>query len=149
MFKVNDREFVDLVYEIFGNTMQELGFEFIKEDKKLLYAKKGDIQLIFRLEIIPKVCLFSLEIMLLGELGERATVQTFYRSLDVTTIAKYSDPKYEVPSGIPSTENELRDSMELQKTDLLKYCKYILNGDVSLWSKIVDLITEESGWKPN
>jgi hypothetical protein len=149
MFELKDRQFIELVHEIFGTTMQELGFEFVEESRKLLYARKGDVQLIFRLEVARHIYLFSLEILLLGNLGERATSKSYYRNLAVTTIAKFSDPKYSISSHNPSTEDELREAMEIQKRELLKYCKSIFNGDISLWSTIVDLVIKESGWTPD
>lgn len=149
MFEFQERQFIDLVHEVYGSTMQELGFEFYEEDPQLLYAGKGDIQLIFRLETGFKFRLFSLEIMLLGELGERATSRVDHRSLDVTTIAEFSDPEYEFVSRIPATEFEFIEEMKIQKAELLYYCKDILAGDVTRWSGIVDSVIEESGWQPD
>jgi hypothetical protein len=149
MLVLKDRQFIELVHEIFGSTMHEMGFEFVEESKKLLYAKKGDIKIIFRLEIAHQISLFSLEIMLLGYLGERASPKPYYRKLAVTTIAKFSDPNYEILSKNISTEEELRESMKKQKDELLKYCKNILNEDIAIWSKIIDLVAKESGWSPD
>lgn len=148
MFEFQERQFINLVREVYGSTMGELGFEFDEEDLQVLYARKGDIQLVFRLETGFKFRLFRLEIMLLGELGERATPRVDHRSLDVSTIAEFSDLGYEFVSRIPATESEFVEEMNIQKAELLKYCQDILDGDVTRWSQIVDSVIEESGWQP-
>lgn len=146
MFEYQNGQFIKLIYEVFNNTIQGLGFKFQEENKKLLYARKGDVQLIFRLETGYKFRLFSLEIRLLGELGERATSKPYYRNLAVSTIAKFTDPDYKISSEITSTEDELRKVMETQKHSLLKYCNEMLHGDITRWPRIVDLIIEETGF---
>ena len=103
-----------------------------------------DIQLIFRLEVAYHIYLFSIEIKLLGKLGEHAAADSYYRQLSVTTIAHYSDPEYKISLKGSSTEEELKEMMETQKGELLKYCKTIIDGDISLWSKIADVLIKQA-----
>ena len=144
MFGLQDKKFSRLVHEIFGSTIQKLGFELHEENEKLLFARKGDIQLIFRLEVAYHTYLFSLEIKLLGELGEQATSDSYYRQLSVTTIASYSDPEYKISLKGSSTEDDLKAMMKIQKGEMLKYCKSIIEGDISLWSKIADVLIKQA-----
>jgi hypothetical protein len=144
MLELQVRQFSELVHEVFSSTLQDLGFDLEEENEYLLFARKGDIRLIFRLEVAYHICLFSIEIALLGKLGERATSDLYYRHLSVTTIAKYSDPEYEISLKSSSTEEELKEMMETQKGELLKYCKDIIGGDVSLWSRIADILIEQA-----
>ena len=144
MFGLQDGQFSKLVHEVFSSTIQNLGFELHEENENLLFARKGDIQLIFRLEVAYHTYLFSLEIKLLGKSGERATSDSYYRHLSVTTIAKYSDPEYKVSIKGSSTEEELKKMIETQREELLNYCKTIIEGDISLWSKIADVLIKQA-----
>ena len=144
MFGLQDRQFSQFVHEVFGSTIQDLGFEFQEENENLLFGRKGDIQLIFRLEVAYHIYLFSIEIKLLGKLGEHAAAASYYRQLSVTTIAQYSDPEYKISLKGSSTEEELKEMMETQKVELLKYCKTIIDGDISLWSKIADVLIKQA-----
>ena len=147
IFAYEDGQFIAMVHEVFGPTMQQLGFEFDEENNKLLHARKGEIQLIFRLESGYQYRLFSLEIKLLGELGERATSWPDYRHFGATAIAKLSNPNYKTSPKITGTEDEVRESMERQKAALLKYCKDILDGDITRWPTIVDSAMKEDGFE--
>jgi len=144
MFRLQDRQFSKLVHEVFGSTIQNLGFELHEENENLLLARKGDIQLIFRLEVAYHTYLFSLEIKLLGKLGEQATSDSYYRHLSVTAIAKYFDTEYKISIKGSSTEEELKEMMETQKGELLEYCKPIIEGDISLWLKIADVLIKQA-----
>lgn len=149
VFEYQDGQFIALVHEVFGSTIEDLGFEFHEENIKLLRARRGDIQIVFRLESGYRYRLFSLEIELLGELGERTASQPYYRLAGVSGIAKYFNPEHTISSEIPVTEEDLRKEMEIQKSELLTYCKDILNGDVVQWQRMVDLMTKDGGWQPD
>jgi hypothetical protein len=144
--------FSGLAHEVFDATMQELGYEFLEnklqqENSQVLYARKGDIQLIFRLEATYQIYLFSLEMTLIGELSEKATSDARYRTVGVSTIARYSDAQYKISTKNPSTEDEIREEMETQKKELLSYCRDILNEDLTMWTKVADiLIARRSKW---
>jgi len=97
MFGLQDRQFSKFVHEVFGSTIQDLGFELQEENENLLFGRKDDIQLNFRLEVAYHIYLFSIEIKLLGKLGDHATADSYYRQLSVTTIAKYSDQNIKAP----------------------------------------------------
>jgi hypothetical protein len=133
-------QFSRLINEVFSSVIDRHGFKLRSEKEYLLIARKGDIELLFRLEIGYQSHYFSLEIRLSGELGERATSDSRYRHLGVSAIAKCFEPNYQESDKGAETEEMLREMMELQKEELLKYCEDILAGDVSSWSKVVDCL---------
>jgi hypothetical protein len=77
-----------------------------------------------------------------GELGERATADPKYRSLGVSVIAECLDPEYKPARNAPQTKDEVKQTFENQRDDLLKYCKSILSGDVSIWPVVVKCLKE-------
>jgi hypothetical protein len=130
-----------LVDEIFNPAIKEYGYVFNEEEKNLIVAKKGDCKVIVRLEH-GLYC--SLEIHLSGELGERATEDPYYRDLGVAAIAICLDPSSRRFFKKTKTVDDLREVLEIQKNELLKYCSEILAGDVSIWSQVVNCIKEKS-----
>ena len=65
-----------------------------------------------------------------------------YRNLGVSVIAKCLDPDYKLSRKSPQTSEEVKQAFENRKEDLLKYCKGILSGDVSIWPTVVDRLKE-------
>lgn len=140
MITFAEHQFFLVINEIFGSIIQDYGFEIYEENKNLVIARKGDIDLIFRLETVYLSHYFSLEIKLSGKLGKNATSDPSYRHLGVAAIAKCLDPNYTRPVKKANTEDDLREIAEGHKEELLKYCKSILLGDVSSWQKIVECL---------
>ena len=60
----------------------------------IITAKKGDIALNFYLGVSQLFYYCSVGIKLSGELGERATPDSKYRNMGVSTIAECLDPEY-------------------------------------------------------
>jgi len=135
--------YFELIDEVFKSVTGPQGFEIRKENEKLFIARKGDLELLFRLEVGYQAYYFSLEIRLLGRLGERATTDSHYRHLGVTAIAKCYDPNHKMSAEAADTTEKLQKMMETQKEELLKYCADILAGDVSSWSRIVDCLMKK------
>jgi len=146
---ITKERYLELVNEVFGSTIQELGFELRQEKEFIYVASKGETQLIFRLEFAYKIYLFSLEIRLLGKLGEQATSDSYYRQLGVGEFRLFADPNAKRKPGSASTEEELKERMEIQKGELLKYCQSILMGDTSIWTKIAkeNIKNYDGSWK--
>lgn len=140
MPKEQNIRFLHLVVEVFDAVIRDHGFEIYEESEGLVIARRGDIELVFRLESTRLFYYFSLEINLNGKLGEKATLDPAYRHLGVTAIAKCMDPNYKISLKAAQTENELKEMMEIQKEELLNFCKDILLGDVSMWLGIVDCL---------
>jgi hypothetical protein len=129
--------FLKPIIDVFDSVFRDYGFKIYEENLDLVIAKKGDIELLFRLEATKMFYYFSLEIKLLGGLGEQATSDPSYRHLGVTAIAKCINPNYKISLKAAQTETELKEMMEIQKEELLDYCKGILLGDVSIWQRVV------------
>jgi hypothetical protein len=146
MSKDSNIQFTKLIYEVFSSTLQDYDLNVIEEHKNLVIAKKGDVDLIFRLEAAPLFYYFGLEIKLSGELGEKATSDVSLRHLSVDVIANCLDANYKPYPKAAQTEEDLRARLERDKKELLeKYCKSILLGDVSFWPRVVSCLREKSG----
>ena len=148
MPKEKDIPFYSIIKETFGSVFEEYGFELQSEaiwtgmGEYIITAKKGDIELNFYLGLSPLFYLCSVGIRLSGELGERATTDPKARNLGVSTIAECLDPEYKSSRKSPQTSEEVRQTFENRKEDLLKYCKDILSGDVSVWSTVVNCLSQ-------
>jgi hypothetical protein len=141
--------FLNLVHQVFDPVFDKYGFTIEDEAKWLepetaIFAQKGDIKLGFRLGVINHVYYFSLEIHLSGALGEKATSDPEARGLGVAAIARCLDPNYKINLKDSRSEDELREKMESDRGELVKYCEDILLGDVSNWQKVVDCLNDKS-----
>jgi hypothetical protein len=103
----------------------------------IVTAKKGDIELNFYLGLSQLLYYCSVGIKLSGELGERATPDPKARNIGVSAIAECLDPEYKLSKKASQTSEEVSQTFENRKEDLLKYCKDILSGDVSIWSIVL------------
>lgn len=144
MPKEKDIPFYSIIKETFGSVFEEYGFELQQDEavwsgmgEYLISVQKGDIELNFYLGLSPLFYLCSVGIRLSGVLGERATPDPKYRNMGVSTIAECLDPEYKSSRKDSQTSEEVRQTFENQKEDLLKYCNTILSGDVSIWSTVV------------
>lgn len=143
MEAVQGQRYYKLINEVFISIIGGPEFEIRQESESLFIAKKGDLELLFRLEVGYQSHHFSLEIRLSGELGERATSDSHYRHLGVTAITKCYDQNYEAAPEGADTDKKLKELMEIQKRELLKYCADILAGDVSSWSGLVECLRKK------
>ena len=145
MPKDADIPFLKLIHDVFDEVFVKYGFIIQEEEKwtqpeTAILARKGDIELAFRLWSSLLFWYFSLEISLLGKLGEEATSDLKYRSLGLESIAECLDTNYKINIKAAQTEEELRERMKSDKEELIKYCEDILMGDVSNWKKTVDCL---------
>lgn len=150
MPKEQDIPFLTIIQETFGSVFEDYGFELQSEVKwsgmgeYIITAKKDDIELNFYLGMSPLFYYCSVGIKLSGKLGERATTDPKFRNMGVSAIAKCLDPYYYNPSRkSPQTSEEVKLDFENYKEDLLKYCKNILSGDVSIWPTVVDCLKKK------
>ena len=142
-------QFLPLIEEVFDSVFKEYGFEIQGdigwvENEDVVTIKKNDIALIFHLGRAQLFYSCSLGIKLSGELAEKATSNLDYRGLGVTAIAKCLDASYKQSLKKAQTKEELKELLENNKEVLLKYCKDILLGDVSVWQSLVDCITDKN-----
>lgn len=144
MISLSEHQFFSLIIDVFDTVIRKYGLEIHEESKNLVVATKGSIELIFRLEPTYLAYYFSLEIRLVGELGERATSNSLYRHLGVAAIARCLDPNYDRPVKEIQTEQNLREIAEGHREELLKYCENILLGDVSSWQTVVNCLEKKS-----
>ena len=148
MPKEKDIPFLSIIKETFGSVFEEYGFELQEEavwtgmGEYIITAKNGDVALNFYLGLSQLFYLCSVGIKLSGELGERATPDSKYRNMGVSTIAECLDPEYKLSRKNPQTSEEVKQEFEDRKEDLLKYCKDILSGDVSVWPAIISRLKE-------
>ena len=144
MPKEKDIPFYSIIKETFGSVTEDFGFELQDEavwsgmGEYIIIAKKGDIELNFYLGMSQLFYYCSVGIKLSGELGKKATGDPKFRNLGVSTIAKCLDPDYKHSGKSPQTSEEVKHAFENRKEDLLKYCKDILSGDVSIWPTVVN-----------
>ena len=149
MPKEQDIPFLTIIQETFGSVFEDYGFELQGEavwtgmGEYIITARKDDIELNFYLGISPLFYYCSVGIKLSGELGERATTDPKFRDLGVIVIAECLDPEYKLSRKSPQTSEEVKQDFENRKEDLLKYCKDILSGDVSIWSTVVKCLKEK------
>lgn len=147
MPKEKDIPFYSIIKETFGPVFEEYGFELQQDEavwtgmgEYVITAKKTDIELNFYLGLSQLFYYCSVGIRLSGELGKKATSDPKYRGIGVSTIAECLDPEYKLSRKNPQTSEEVRKEFSSRKEDLLKYCKDILSGDVSVWPAIISRV---------
>ena len=133
-------EFLWTINDAFGSVFQDYGFKVSQATEDLIIAGKEDIELLFRLEYSYHMCYLSVEIRLSGQLGEEATSIANRRHIGVTAIAKCLDPNYGRSLAGATNLGELRQTAEVDKEDMLRYCRKFLSGDVSSWQQVVDCL---------
>ena len=149
MPKEQDIPFLTIIQETFGSVFEDYGFEPQGEavwtgmGEYIITARKDDIELNFYLGISQLFYYCSIGIKLSGTVGERATPDPKFCNLGVIVIAECLDPDYKLSRKSPQTSEEVKLDFENRKEDLLKYCKDILSGDVSIWSTVVDCLKEK------
>jgi hypothetical protein len=143
MFKNPDIRFLESVKKVFEPVFQEYGFELGEnvvwngagEDE--VRAGKNDITLVYFLGHTSRFYLCSSSIFLSGQLAENITPFRYYRHMAVTQIAHYLDKDFHF-TGIDVYGNEdLVRALEQEKEILLKYCRDILSGDLSIWPEVI------------
>ena len=148
MPKEKDIPFLSIIKETFGSVFEAYGFDFHGEaiwtgkGEYILTAKKSDIELNFYLGTSRLFYYCSVGIQMSGALGEKATTDPKFRNIGVSVIAECLDPEYKLSRKSPQTSEEVKRDFENRKEDLLKYCKDILSGDVSIWPTVVNRLKE-------
>ena len=149
MPREKDIPFLTIIQETFGSLFEDYGFELQGEatwtgmGEHIITAKKDDIELKFYLGMSQLFYYCDVGIKLSSELGEGATSDPKFRNLGVSVIAKCLDSDYKPSRKSPQTSEEVKQAFENRKDDLLKYCKDILSGDVSIWPTVVDCLKKE------
>ena len=149
MPKDNDIQFVQSIKQVFDPLFEDYGFELQNEavwdgrGEYTVRASKADMALIFYLGLTPSSYLCSLGINLSGQLAEKATPNKHYRNIGVTAIATSLDGDYKYSPKYIQTKEELIEALQKEKEDLLKYCKLVLSGDVSIWSEVVNRLEDQ------
>ena len=149
MHREQDIPFPTIIQETFGSMFEEYGFELQGEAKwsgmgeYIITAKKNDIELNFYLGLSQLFYYCSVGIRLSGEVGERATTDPKFRNMGISVIAECLDPDYKPSKKSPQTSEEVKQAFEKCKEDLLKYCKDILSGDVTIWATVVKCLKEK------
>jgi hypothetical protein len=139
-----------VIKEGFDSVFRDYGFELQGDlvlsggGENIITASKGGIDLLFYLGASPLFYYCNISIKLSGDIAEKATSNLGYRHLSVSSVARCLDPNYKRPSKGAQTKEEVIGLFEIEKEDLLKYCKDILLGDVSFWSSIVACMIEEN-----
>ncbi|MBK9924874.1 MAG: hypothetical protein IPP66_06225 [Anaerolineales bacterium] len=149
MPKDSNIDFLLLVKEVFSSVFDDYGFALKNEvnwdgrGENIITASKGDVDISFYIGISPMFYYCSAAIKLSGETGEKATPHQKYRSISVSAIAKGRNPNYKrTPKGA-QTKEEVKELLEFEKEDLIKYCKDILLGDISFWAPIANQMATE------
>jgi hypothetical protein len=109
----------------------------------IITAQKENIEINFYLGMSQLFYYCEIGLKLSGALGERATNDPKYRRLGVTAIAGCLDPDYKPSRKMPQTKEEVKQTFENCKEDLLKYCKDILSNDVSIWPLVVKFLKKK------
>ena len=149
MLKEQDIPFLAIIQETFGSVFEDYGFEHQDEvvwsgmGEYIITAKKDDIALKFYLGMSRLFYYCSVGIKLSGDVGERATTDPKFRDIGVSVIAECLDPEYKISRKNPQTSEEVMQEFENRKEDLLKYCKDILAGDMSIWPTVVKCLKEK------
>jgi hypothetical protein len=150
MPKEKDIPFYSIIKETFGSVFEEYGFELEQDEavwtgagEYIITAQKGDIALNFYLGLSKLFYYCSVGIKISGNLGRKATADPKYRNIGVSTIAECLDKEYKTSRKSPQTSEEVRQTFEIRKEALLKYCKDILAGDVSRWSAVVKCLKKK------
>ena len=148
-------DFLAIIKDVFSPDLSDYGFTLQDEvtwngaGEYTIIATKSDIDLNFHIGISPMFYYCSMGIKLSGEAGEKATPHAKYRSMDISTLAEGLDPNYKRISKGAQTKEEVKESFEAEKDDLLTYCKDILLGDVSSWTPIANQMAKEWEAKKN
>jgi len=149
MPREKDVPFLAIIQETFGSVFEHYGFEIPNEVKwngageYVITTQKGDIELNFYLGLSQLFYYCSVGIRLSGEMGKRATSDPKYRNIGVSTIAECLDSEYKLSKKASQTSEEVKQKFEKSKEDLLKYCKDILSGDVSIWATVVKCLKKK------
>ena len=149
MPREQDIPFLAIIKETFGSVFEEYDFQLKDEviwtgmGEYILIAKKEDIELNFYFGVSQLFYYCSVGIRLSGNFGKRATTDPKFRNMGVSVIAKCLDPGYKPSGKSPQTSEEVKQAFENRKEDLLKYCKNILSGDVSIWATVVKCLKEK------
>lgn len=149
MPKENNIPFLSLIKEIFDPIFKDYGFELQEEARwngmgeYVVTAQKGELELSFYLGISQLFYYCDVGLELSGKLGERATADPKYRRIGVSVIAGCLDPEYKPSRKMPQTKDEVKQTFENCKEDLLKYCKGVLSSDVSIWPIVVKCLKEK------
>ncbi len=150
MPKESNIELLPIIKDVFDSVFRDYGFKLQNEaiwdgqGENVITASKGDIALNFYLGTSQLFYYCSAGIELSGNIGEKATSHLKYRNLGVSAIAKALDPNFKRPPKGAQTKKEVIELFEIEKDNLLKYCKDILLGDVSSWSRIADQMVAAS-----
>lgn len=129
--------FQENIPEIFNFVKSDYGFEFEVIDDHMMIARKEDMNLYF---IFDRGVLFSVEIEVIGALGEKATKNPDYRRLGASTMAECMKEGYQLKVRFIQDKYVLISEMKEEAQVLRKYFGDILSGDVSDWARIVDCI---------
>lgn len=149
MPRENDIPFLPLIKEVFNSVFEDYGFELQEEAKwngmgeYVITAQKENIELNFYLGISQLFYYCDVGLKLSGQLGERATGDPKFRRLGISVIAECLHPEYKPSRKMPQTKEEVKQAFENDKEDLLKYCKGVLSGDVSIWATVVKCLKEK------
>jgi hypothetical protein len=128
MPRENNIPFLPLIKEIFSSVFKDYGFNLQEEaiwngmGEYVVTAQKDDIELNFYLGISQLFYYCDLGLKLSGELGKRATPDPKYRKFGISVIASCLDPEHKHSRKMPQTKEEVKQSFENLKEDLLKYC---------------------------
>ena len=143
MFKNPDVQFLESIKKVCGQVFDEYGFELQAEvvwngaGEDEVRARKNDITLVYFLGHTRQSYLCSSSIFLSGELAEKTTPIRHYHHMAVTSIAHYLDKDFQFTGVRVYTNEDLVRALEQEKEVLLKYCKGILAGDLSIWPEVV------------
>jgi hypothetical protein len=146
-----DTELLPSIIKTFGSVFTHYGFELQRavtwdgHGEYSVTASKRDVALNFYLVVIPmsRFYYFSLGLQLSGKLAREATHNQESQNIDVMVIAECLDPDDQRPSMKIQTKQELQMILEREREVLLKYCKGVLEGDISIWPKVVSCVQEK------
>ena len=143
MFNNPDIQFLESIKKVFGQVFHEYGFELQQDvvwngaGEDEVKARKNDITLVYFLGHTRQFYLCSSSIFLSGQLAEKTTPIRHYHHMAVTSIAHYLDKDFQFAGIHVYTNEDLVRALEQEKAVLLKYCKDILAGDLSIWPEVV------------
>jgi hypothetical protein len=141
MPKEQNIDFLSIIKEVFDPVFKEFGLLINNElawdgrgESSVMVSNK-DVDLIFYVGISPLFYYCSVSIRPTKEKGDP-------QGLDVAAIAKAKEPTYKRRPMGAQTREEAKKMFEIEKEDLLKYCRDFLVGDLSSWSKISKIVAE-------
>ena len=135
--------FVESIKQVFDPIFKEYNFELHEEvvwngaGEYEVRAKKHGITLVYFLGVAPGYYLCSSSIFISGQLAESTTPIRHYHHMAVTAIAHYLDKDFHFTGIDVYTNEDLVRALDQEKEILLKYCKDILSGDLSIWQEVV------------